>query len=269
MQNQLSIPNLRILLAEDNTANRLVAQSLLENSGHTVLTTEHGADALDSLDQNIFDLILLDVMMPVLDGLRTLRRIRRQFPERGSMPIFALTAYTAIQDQQRYRLAGFDAIVKKPLRQGDIEQAWQDYHDPNRAPDLKPETESFSESPPYLDMNMIQQIKSSTTTQRRADILSNYWSSMEELCKALRAQLPTALKGQPQALTEFRRTIHAIKGASLSIGAYRVAEAARLLRNAPPSDIPTHMHSLVMALKQSRSRLSTAYSDTNLTLRTG
>jgi len=258
MQSQISIPNLRILLAEDNSANRLVAQSLLESSGHTVLTSEHGADALDSLNQNLFDLILLDVMMPVLDGLRTLRRIRRQFPERGSMPIFALTAHTGIQDQQRYRLAGFDAVVKKPLRQGDIEHAWKNYHEPNRVPDLTQKSEISSKSVPFLDVNMIQQIKNVTTTERRADILSNYWHSMEGLCKDLKAQLPTALTGQPQALTEFRRTIHGIKGARLSIGAYRVAEAARLLRNAPPSDIPTHMQSLITALKQSRSRLSAA-----------
>ncbi len=262
-------PNLRILLAEDNSANRLVASALLQQEGHTVFTAEDGASALDSLERNIFDLVLLDVMMPVLDGLRTLRRIRRHYPDRTAMPIFALTAHTGTQDQQRYRLAGFDAVVSKPLYQGDIEMAWKLHHAPRRLPDMIIEKNIEVKANPMLDYAMIDQIKAATNTERRAAILASYWASTEALCLALKNTLPAAMRGETRALTEFRRSVHTLKGASLSVGASRIAELCRILRNAPPADIPNLLNDLIRALLESRSTLSAAYSDDGLTLRTG
>ena len=110
-------PPLRVLLAEDNPVNRRVASRLLEKRGHTVLSAVNGAEALSLLNHEQIDLILMDVQMPVMDGLQTTAAIRRK--EEGSgrrLPIVAMTAYAMDGDRERCLAAGMDGYVAKPVQ---------------------------------------------------------------------------------------------------------------------------------------------------------
>jgi CheY-like chemotaxis protein len=108
---------MRILVAEDNSVNQRVAARLLEREGHDVEVAGSGREALDMLGKNEFDLVLMDVQMPDLDGVQATARIREK--ERGSgrrVPIVAMTAQTTDADRERCLQAGMDAYVTKPVR---------------------------------------------------------------------------------------------------------------------------------------------------------
>jgi signal transduction histidine kinase/ActR/RegA family two-component response regulator len=108
---------LRILVAEDNRVNQLVARKLLEKAGHEVTVCENGKEAVELARQGGFDVILMDIQMPDMDGLEATRVIRSQ--ENGSakkVPIIALTAHSLQQDMERCLAAGMDGYVSKPFR---------------------------------------------------------------------------------------------------------------------------------------------------------
>ncbi len=116
----------RILLAEDNVVNRKVAARLLEKQGHRVTVAENGRIALQRALGEEFDLILMDVQMPEMDGLEATRRIRQV--ERASgrhTPIVALTAHALTGDRERCLAAGMDGYVTKPIRADQLLMAIQ------------------------------------------------------------------------------------------------------------------------------------------------
>jgi CheY-like chemotaxis protein len=113
---ELRIP-LRILLGEDNPINRKVAVHLLEKQGHTVRTASDGREVLSALEEERFDLVLMDVQMPEVDGFEATAIIREK--EKGGsdrLPIVALTAHALKEDRKRCLDAGMDDYVSKPLR---------------------------------------------------------------------------------------------------------------------------------------------------------
>jgi two-component system, sensor histidine kinase and response regulator len=107
---------LRILLAEDSPVNRAVAVRLLQKRGHSVVAVEDGQEALARLERERFDLVLMDVQMPRLDGLEATAAIRRREATTGGhLPIVALTARAMRQDEEQCRRAGMDAFLPKPI----------------------------------------------------------------------------------------------------------------------------------------------------------
>ncbi|NNE00937.1 MAG: response regulator [Pirellulaceae bacterium] len=114
---------LQILLAEDGLANQKVAVGLLEHWGHEVVLAANGRDAIELWEAGEYDLILMDVQMPELDGLDATRLIRKREAERGAgdhIPIIALTAHALIGDRDRCLDAGMDGYVSKPIRRSEL-----------------------------------------------------------------------------------------------------------------------------------------------------
>ena len=115
---------LRILLAEDNPVNQTLATILLEKQGHTVVVAGNGKEALAAWEQQAFDLILMDVQMPEMDGFETTACIRER--EKGTgrhIPIIALTAHAITGDREHCLEAGMDGYVSKPIQAEQLFQA--------------------------------------------------------------------------------------------------------------------------------------------------
>lgn len=109
--------SLRVLLVEDNAANQLLVRRIMEKHGHDVAVANDGVDALEMLDRQRFDLVLMDVEMPRMDGFRTTSALRRKERESGGhVPIIALTAHVMAGDRERCLRAGMDYYLSKPLR---------------------------------------------------------------------------------------------------------------------------------------------------------
>lgn len=118
---------LRILLAEDNPVNRIVAVRLLEKRGHSITVAVNGREALAALESpasGVFDLVLMDVQMPEMDGFEATAVIRRNETRLGTyVPIIAMTAHAMKGDRERCLAAGMDGYVSKPIQAGDLFEA--------------------------------------------------------------------------------------------------------------------------------------------------
>ena len=119
---------MHVLLAEDNSVNQRLTTRLLEKRGHRVTVANNGQEVIAQLRLSSFDLVLMDVQMPLLDGLDATRMIREQ--ERGSrvhQPIVALTAHAFKGDQERCEAAGMDGYLAKPIRPEELDAVLQKY----------------------------------------------------------------------------------------------------------------------------------------------
>jgi two-component system sensor histidine kinase/response regulator len=126
-----TVPNrqseqLRILLAEDNLVNQRVATRMLENMGHSVQVAANGQLALDALEAATFDLVIMDVQMPVMDGMQAVAALRwREMNTDQHMPVIAMTAHAMSGDRERCLAAGMDDYVGKPVVASDLAAALQ------------------------------------------------------------------------------------------------------------------------------------------------
>lgn len=107
---------LRILLAEDNATNQKLTLRILERIGYNADIANNGLEALDALKRNVYDVVLMDVQMPEMDGLEATRRIRRDFPDYRQPQIIAMTANAMQGDREMCLAAGMDDYVSKPVR---------------------------------------------------------------------------------------------------------------------------------------------------------
>ncbi len=115
---------LNVLLAEDNATNQMLARILLEKDGHTVVVAGDGKEALAALERQPFDLVLMDLQMPEMDGFEATDHIRQREKVTGRhMPIIAMTAHAMKGDKERCLEAGMDGYVSKPIRARELAEA--------------------------------------------------------------------------------------------------------------------------------------------------
>ena len=113
-------PARRVLLAEDDAVNREMTTQLLEKMGHEIRTVSTGAEALETAREETYDVILMDVQMPEMDGLEVTRRLREERPPDEQPYVVALTASVMEEDRQRCRQAGMDAFLSKPVHRDEL-----------------------------------------------------------------------------------------------------------------------------------------------------
>ncbi len=114
-----TVTSLKILAAEDNAVNQAVLEAFLKQRNHDVTFAQNGLEAVDACKQGTFDLVLMDISMPVLDGVEAMRQIRFLEKSNGStnsVPIIAISAHAMTQQIEEYLEAGFDGYVTKPVK---------------------------------------------------------------------------------------------------------------------------------------------------------
>jgi signal transduction histidine kinase len=114
------LPPMTILIAEDNAVNRLFLRRALVTAGNKVGEAENGRHALEKLNDTQFDLVLMDIQMPEMDGLEAMQRIRSGKHGRADIPIIALTAYAMMGDREKFLENGMDGYVTKPVDFGEL-----------------------------------------------------------------------------------------------------------------------------------------------------
>jgi two-component system, sensor histidine kinase and response regulator len=115
---------LRIPLTEDNAVNQRLASRLLDKQGHVVMMADDGVKALKACNENTFDLILMDVQMPVMDGMEATAAIRQtEQNTKHHIPIIAMTAHAMAGDRKRFLNAGMDGYVSKPIHARELLEA--------------------------------------------------------------------------------------------------------------------------------------------------
>jgi two-component system sensor histidine kinase/response regulator len=205
---------LRVLLAEDNVVNQRVAVRLLEAYGHAVTVANHGGEALDALAREPFDLVLMDVQMPEVDGFEATRSIREREAGTGRRTkIVAMTAHAMKGDRELCLAAGMDDYVSKPVQKGELARvlAWATGV---AAPD--------AELPPALDRRAaLKQLGGDE--ELFAEIAGLFAADAPGLLDAVRAGVDAGDAGA------VKRAAHTLKGSSGCVGGTHVAAAAARL----------------------------------------
>jgi len=221
---------LRILVAEDNPVNRELAVRLLEKRGHSVAVAANGHEVLARLEQQPFDLVLMDVQMPEMDGLEATAAIREKEKATGHhLPIIAFTAHAMKGDRERCLEAGMDGYVSKPIRANELVAAIEAV----RAASVRAETKTFGAGPGHDVLD-------------RAAALQQVEGDMELLSDLVRVFLgewPRRAGDLRRALEDvdagaLARAAHSLKGSVGNFAARRAWEAAdRLERMAQRGDL--------------------------------
>ncbi|MEH6580839.1 MAG: YfiR/HmsC family protein [Halioglobus sp.] len=213
----------RILLVEDNPVNQKVAVELLGRRGHSVEVANNGAEAVEAVANQTFDVVLMDVHMPVMDGLAATRLIReREQASGGHLPIVALTAGATVEDRDNSRAAGMDDFLTKPFR------AEQLYSAVEGVP-----AQVLGEHA-VVEVEVARQTAGTEPCLDWEAALRNLEGDEEFLCELSEmflAQCPTLLTAIEEAVSreeedELRRAAHALKGSSQVIGGRATAAAA-------------------------------------------
>jgi PAS domain S-box-containing protein len=230
--------SLRILLAEDNPTNQLVARKFLERLGHRVDVVANGRDALAALELALYDLVLMDVQMPEMDGLEATRHIRQNDSKvrDRSVPIIAMTAHALKGDRERCLGAGMNDYVTKPVQFPELEAAIRRSTTPNPSPALPTPTPAQPRTPddaPHRDVPDLPICDTDDTLARFGGdptMLDAVFEIFIESAPEVRSLLARAFDSQqPPAI---RREAHAVKGAAANIGALALQAAAFALETA-------------------------------------
>lgn len=251
---------MRVLIAENNLSNSLVARLILERENHQVTTVTNGAEAIVKAQSKPFDVLLLDIVMPVMDGFQTVQYIS-QLTTRPAH-IFALSAYDTETDIALYRAAGFDGIIAKPLRPGDLSAALTVEAGGGRSSLIGVAANSQdANARPLLDEAIVREGPGLADDVTRARIWQSYRSGLSTSLKDLSRALPGYLaQGQPSR-EAFLNALHSLRSASLTVGMNRAPYLAKELRDAPTDQIIEGVARLLHAVRDSLPVLETVLLD--------
>jgi signal transduction histidine kinase/CheY-like chemotaxis protein len=222
------LDGLRVLLAEDNATNQFALRRMLENMGARVTTANHGREAVAQAQMAPFDLILMDVMMPELDGLAAARAIRSGDLLNRATPMIALTASAFAEDREAAFESGMDAFATKPITARHLLDSINICLKGKRMqqPDTGKSADENQDGglPPALDQKLLDQMAEDLGQHYFPQALKVFFKDLEQRRLALRHMGDDA--------DELRKAAHAIKGSAASFGFLRVAHAAEALEQA-------------------------------------
>lgn len=217
---------LQVLVADDVPANRLVARAMLTSAGHHVTCVEDGAVALSAVQQGEFDLVLMDLQMPVMDGLEATRRIRALPPPRGRVPVIAVTASAMPEQVEACRAAGMDGHLAKPIDRETLLRLVQQYADDRRTrPGATPQSDGALEQAVLVDTSACAALAADLGPAASAVL----WEFVAELG---RGQESVATLLHTLDVSEIRPTAHRLLGVARTIGARRLSRALEDLQRA-------------------------------------
>jgi CheY-like chemotaxis protein/HPt (histidine-containing phosphotransfer) domain-containing protein len=208
------IRSLRVLLAEDNPVNQKLALRLLEKRRHTVFLAGDGREALALLEKESFDLILMDLQMPNLDGLEATAQIRIQEQGTGRhVPIVAMTAHAMVGDKERCLAGGMDGYVSKPVQPSELYQVIKNVVDKSR----RKKSNVSDETTIDLDFAL-------TRVDGDIQLLREIASLFSDECGKLMSQIESSLNASDgKALSA---AAHTMKGMLGNFGAKSAVDAA-------------------------------------------
>jgi len=227
----------RVLLVEDGLINQRVATALLEEMGCAVVLAGNGREALQQLETAAFDVALMDLQMPELDGLETTRIIRaREKQQGGHLPILAMTAFGGRSDHESCLEAGMDGVIAKPIRARELEAALAPYRGlPGAPPATCPPAPAIPTSPTAeaaIDWTAALAVAHGNPAVLRA-VVSTAQVEIPGLAQSLR----TALAAGDEGLV--RRVAHTLKAALYYLAAQDAwQQAGRVEQAAQAHDLP-------------------------------
>ena len=238
-----------VLLVEDNATNRRVAELFLERAGCEVVLAADGSEALGVLRERRVDLVLMDVQMPVMDGLEATRRIRRDIPGGARIPIVGLTASALKEQVEVCRVAGMDEVIAKPLERERLEAVLERY-----APAIGTRTGRHVILPPAeravpaaapaaaaaadISIPRFREVTAGDAVLARG-LVETFEQSAGQACSDIESCLDRS------DFVHARRAAHTLVGASANMGATRLEAVAAAIENAAAAEDGVTLRPLV------------------------
>ncbi|NLX94553.1 MAG: response regulator [Rhodopirellula sp.] len=264
---------LHILLVEDNPANQKLAAYILQDRGHTVEIAADGREAVLSTDQNRYDVILMDVQMPGMDGLEATAAIRKRDGQSKRVPIIAMTAHAMKGDRDRCLAAGMDGYLSKPLNAREMIALVESLARggdgrvspvPTRRPQHNrhvPRADGFAAAPlpsAVVVFDPDEAVRRCFNSQDMArKMIHHFFDEVNELFPQMRAALA---KGD---LLEIGRLGHRMKGTVVYLGAEPALQASQRVERfgSPGGGAPSEAEEAVTALEQECEVLRTSLAE--------
>jgi CheY-like chemotaxis protein len=218
---------LRILLAEDSLANQKLAVGLLTKHGHTVVVANHGKQAVAAWDREGFDLILMDVQMPEMDGIEATAVIRTKERQTGRhVPIVAMTAHAMTGDREHCLAAGMDGYIAKPIRASELFDVLERLAGPARESDADPRERAGGE-PSNGGHGAIDWSAALAAVGDDPALLEDIVQAFLEECPTLMERVRASVESGDGPLLQ--TAAHTLKGSLRLFGAERAADEAERL----------------------------------------
>ena len=241
-----SASSLRILLAEDNAVNQKVALRLLERLGYGADVASNGLEAIEALERSRYDVVLMDVQMPELDGLDASRRICDRWPDTRPR-IIAMTANALPEDREACFAAGMDDYVAKPIRPDALAEALRRVRQVGR--DAMPPAEDAGGR---LDGAALESLRELGGDEFLAEVIDTFLADIETLLATLRRALDEG------DAAEVRRVAHTLKSNGATLGATEFAELCRALEKQAKDGRLEDTPGLVARIEEERGSLELA-----------
>jgi signal transduction histidine kinase/CheY-like chemotaxis protein/HPt (histidine-containing phosphotransfer) domain-containing protein len=218
---------LRVLLAEDNVVNQRVALLMLDRLGHRADVVANGLEAVQAVMTTPYDVVLMDVQMPELDGLGATERLRSELPPERQPRIIAMTAGALAEDRERCLAAGMDDFLSKPVRREELAAALAraaptsagDAVVPTSEPDADPPAPTADELP-VVDPSVLGTLAERLGARAPAFLASLLGTWETETAARMQTLAEAVGTGDTQ---DAARAVHALKGSSGSMGALRLS----------------------------------------------
>ncbi len=233
---------LRVLLAEDNGVNQKLASSLLQREGHSVVIVDDGAQAVECAASEPFDVILMDVQMPVMGGFEATRRIRAHEAHTGGrVPIIALTARAMEGDREACLAAGMDGYLAKPMRADQLFAAMASLLSPSRGTPPRASAPAVEEPESAFAFDaLVDEVGDRALAEQLVDLFVPTSGRLRDTMRAACDQHDAA---------RVREAAHTLKGSAAAVKANHVSRIAAALEVGRLDDAPALLDRLDEALQ--------------------
>ena len=260
--------SLRILLAEDNRINQKFATAILEKAGHSIDVVENGLQAVDAVRRNDYDVVLMDIQMPELDGIGATRQIRALAQPKCGIPIIALTANAMAGAEKQYLEAGMDAYVSKPIQPAQLFTKLADlaHAGPGHSAisasmadmavdESMHETDQKAGEPVVFDLQKLSTLQAALPIESVCDLLRLFLIDTDNHIGYIRERIAA------DDLDGIARNAHVVIGTAGNIGAARVSGLAQKLVKACHATNRAEIAGLMKQLTIANSEASQAVQD--------
>jgi CheY-like chemotaxis protein/HPt (histidine-containing phosphotransfer) domain-containing protein len=245
---------LHILVAEDNAVNQKLALQMLRKMGYLADVAGNGNETLQALERQPYDIILMDVHMPELDGLEATRRIRQRWPAEHRPRIIAMTANAMLGDREICLAAGMDDYISKPIRVNELQSALERWGQKSPAkPGSKPATDAAPAEINWATLDDLRALQEPGEPDFVQETIGLYLSDTPALLDTLRQ---AASQGDTGAL---RVAAHTLKGNSNSLGAIRMGAISLALEKIGRSGALDGAEALIDLLEREFERVRLAF----------
>lgn len=256
----------RILVAEDSPVNQLIATEQLRSAGHSITVANNGREAVEKAAAGGYDLILMDVIMPEMDGIEATRAIRRLPPPAGTVPIVALTANVMSEDRARILTSGMDGVLGKPFNRARLlDMVARFARAPSERASNPGRTHAPAAAPAPSDANGaamsaaepdVADFDPEPLRRMQADVGQEVALRLARMFAGELADRRASMRSAAEAgnRLDLRRIAHTIKGGAQTFGLMRLARASLALEQAAEAPLDESLPGLVAAVDRDAAR---------------